>query len=52
MAVGAVKSNTVPFTGSILPVGMSVASTGVIASALIVSTWSRIVPLPSPARLK
>ncbi len=52
MAVGVVKSKTVPFTGASLPVGISVSSTGVISSAAIISTWSRIVPAPSPARLK
>lgn len=52
MACGWRKSNGVPVTSAISPVGISTESTGVVWLALMVTTWSRIVPLPSPLRLK
>ncbi len=52
MACGSRKSNGVPYTGAIWPVGISTESTGVVWLALIVITLSSTVPLPSPLRLK
>ena len=52
MAVGRVKSIGPPATFAISPVGMSVASTGVNAEALSISSCPRMLPEPSPARLK
>ena len=52
MACGWRKSKGVPVTSAISPVGISTESTGVVWLALMVMTWSRIVPLPSPLRLK
>ena len=52
IAVGRVKSIGVPATGSMLPVGISVASTGVYRLALSRNLWPSMLPDPSPARLK
>src|SRR5213079_794096 len=52
IGVGVRKSNGVPATLRISPVGIRVESTGVKRSALIVTTWPRMSPVPSPARLK
>ena len=52
IGVGLVKSNGVPLTGSILPVGISVVVPGVYLSAAIIISWPRMVPESWPARLK
>ena len=48
MAVGLVKSIGPPATFAISPVGISVASTGVKAEALSMSSCSRMLPEPRP----
>ncbi len=46
------KSNGVPATSRSSPVGISVSSTGVYASALTMSRWSRMLRAAgTPARL-
>jgi len=52
IGVGVRKSNGVPSTGAISPVGMSVPSTGVYESALIISSCPRMSLAFVPARLK
>jgi len=53
IVAGARKSNGVPATGRNMPVGIRVASTGVMVAAFMVSRSSRIVCADaSPARLK
>ncbi len=46
------KSNGVPPTGAIWPVGIRLASVGVKALALIWTSCLRALPEASPARLK
>ncbi len=52
IGLGAVKSNGVPLTLRISPVGVLSGSAKVKKSALICSVWFRTSPLPAPARLK
>lgn len=46
------KSKGVPDTRASSPVGIRPASVGVKREAAIDSSWSSIVPLPSPARFQ
>jgi hypothetical protein len=49
---GVVKSKGVPLTGMSCPVGIRPLFTGVMESAKIVSSWSRIVPSASPLKFE